>query len=88
MAKKKSKDSPIAMDEMKQTVRLYGKDVIKNAKVDQEVKLRIAGKVTEVGRERYSDTKRLYQEIEITTVKKMLTGADLDAKVSEKVNNA
>ena len=54
MAKKKSKnkaavEAPMPMD--RQTLRLYGKDVIKDAEVDQEVKLRVAGKVTEDGRE-------------------------------------
>lgn len=82
--KKKAMAGPVEV-RPRPTVRLYGKDVIKNGKVDQKVKLRLAGKITETGRERY-DQNRLYQEIEITSVKKMLTGADLEDAVSRKAN--
>ncbi len=87
---KKKKDKPVAevaLDRPRPTVSLYGDDVIKNATVDQKVTLRLTGKVVEIGRERY-DKNRLHQRIEIDTVKKMMTGADLDAKVSRKVNDA
>ncbi len=89
MAKKSKKCSAVevAPERSPETVNLYGKDVIKNAKVDQKVKLYITGKIVEIGRERYNEN-RLHQRIDILSVKQVASSVDLDDKVSRKVNDA